>query len=109
MYKLLFWVWAIIILALCSIPGKEIPKLSLWEHTDKIVHIGVFAVLAFFYQKHYRGKIIGILLMIIYGFAIEWHQENFIMGRHFDIWDGVADAIGVGIGLGIANVSKLRS
>lgn len=36
---------------------------------------------------------------VLYGIITEFIQHNFISGRTFDIWDWVADSLGVGIAI----------
>jgi VanZ family protein len=97
--KLLATCWTIIIIIGCSLPGKELPKISLWQHTDKLVHFTFFAVFVFFWfiakpsqQRLWRLFTIALL----FGVAIEYYQKYFVVGRSFDVWDAVADAIGAG-------------
>lgn len=90
--------WTILILIGCSLPGKDIPKVNIFEHFDKVVHFVFFFIyfmLWFFtINKSFKNSIILLLISIIYGFSIELYQMNFVKGRSFDVWDGVADGIG---------------
>ncbi len=96
------FLWTIIIIIGCSIPGKDIPKIGLFEHFDKVVHFTFFAVffILWYIYYHTSKQIVFILILIsaIFGFLIEWYQLNFVAGRSFDVWDGVADTIGALIG-----------
>jgi glycopeptide antibiotics resistance protein len=77
----LFWTIGIIIG--CSLPGRDLPSISVFDHFDykkSNIHIKLIAFSAFF------------------GFAIEFYQLTCVEGRSFDIWDGVADTIGGIIG-----------
>jgi VanZ family protein len=90
--------WTIGIFIGCSLPGKELPSISLFDHFDKVVH---FTFFTFFFILWYlaffsKNKISFYLLALcaFYGFSIEFYQLHFVAGRSFDVWDGVADTIG---------------
>lgn len=91
-------IWTILILIGCSLPGKDLPAITLFDHFDKVVH---FTFFCFFYFLWYAGtkpfenkSLILILISFALGFAIEFYQINFVVGRSFDVWDGVADTFG---------------
>ena len=93
--------WTILIFIGCSLPGKDLPPISLFDHFDKIVHFVFFFIFALVWMlaigrkglqtKHYMFI---ILISVCYGFALEYYQVNFVAGRSWDVWDGVADGIG---------------
>jgi VanZ family protein len=93
-----FYAWLILIFVGCSLPGKEIPKVGLFNNFDKIVHFTFFFVLCILAYLKFgvqNKTIVTILcLAIIYGFALEFYQLYFVKGRSFDVWDGVADSAG---------------
>jgi VanZ family protein len=95
-WMLLAFAWSILIFIGCSLPGKELPKLNLFDNVDKVVHFVFFAVLILLW--HWAGFVrswwICIVVCLLYGFGIELYQMKFVAGRSFDIWDGVADTIG---------------
>jgi VanZ family protein len=88
--------WTVLIIVGCSLPGKEIPKLGLFENIDKVVHFVFFGVFVWIWlaatNKKYKIQIVSIA--IVFGIAIEFYQKHFIKGRSFDAWDAVADSIG---------------
>ena len=90
--------WTIGIFIGCSMPGKDLPSISVFDHFDKVVHFTFFAVFyILWYLFFYKIKYIAIILLFIvflYGFGIEFYQLNCIEGRSFDVWDGVADTVG---------------
>jgi VanZ family protein len=91
-------IWTLIIFIGCSLPGKEIPKIGLFAHFDKLVHF-VFFFMFFLLWKISRSSssnssIIILCLAIVYGFSLEFYQMYFVAGRSFDSWDGIADTIG---------------
>jgi VanZ family protein len=94
--------WTIIILYGVSLPGKELPKLNLFDHFDKVVHFTFFFVFFIlwkmvFSQQEKSSRMI-ILIAIAIGFGIEWYQLNFVVGRSFDVWDGIFDSLGAVFG-----------
>jgi VanZ family protein len=96
----LFWTIGIIIG--CSLPGRDLPSISVFDHFDKVVHFTFFAVFfILWYIVFYKKSNIHIKLIAFsafFGFAIEFYQLTCVEGRSFDIWDGVADTIGGIIG-----------
>jgi len=90
--------WTIGIFIGCSMPGKDLPSISVFDHFDKVVHFTFFAIFyILWYLFFYKIKYIAFTLLFIvflYGFGIEFYQLNCIEGRSFDVWDGVADTVG---------------
>ena len=99
--------WTIIIFIGCSLPGKEIPKLDLFEHIDKVIHFSFFIVFfilwAIRYGVNFKTNLIIFLCAMAYGFGLEFYQLHFVAGRSFDVWDGVADTAGALAGLALVN------
>jgi glycopeptide antibiotics resistance protein len=84
------------------LPGKELPKLNLFDHFDKVVHFTFFFVFFIlwkmvFSQQDKSSRMI-IVIAIAFGFGIEWYQLNFVVGRSFDVWDGIFDSLGAVFG-----------
>ncbi|RUT78856.1 VanZ family protein [Ancylomarina longa] len=97
--------WALLIFILCSVPGDDLPKSSLFNlpYFDKMVHFGMFFVMGIFllaelsYQTNLsKFKMIGIALFLIaaYGALIEYLQQNYFIHRSGDYWDLSADILG---------------
>lgn len=98
--------WAIFILVLCMLPGKDLPKAGWMDYLslDKIVHASFYFTLGILMlnaSKHlhqvqqlsYYSKILNLTLCILYGIGIEYLQEAFT-DRHFDWWDATANSVG---------------
>lgn len=106
-------VWTIVIFVGCSLPGKDLPELSIFDHFDKVVHFSFFMVFFFLWYFSFNSKknagIYLVIMSFIYGFGLEFYQVYFVAGRSFDIWDGVADTLGSVFGLGLIKCSKLKS
>lgn len=65
---------------------------------DKIIHFTGYATLSCVFVLALRPILYvpGLIAMIALGFGIEYMQA--FTGRHMDVWDGVANAIGVFLG-----------
>lgn len=113
-FKHLKWalLWALLILILCGIPGRDIPHISFLEllSFDKFVHAGIFFVLillmvkGFVLQSSYllltqHSKSISLIVCIIYGGSLEAMQETLFEGRSASIFDFIANAFGATVGL----------
>ncbi len=97
--------WIILILFLCTLPGSAIPSVSIFDklHVDKIVHFVLFGgtvlLLAYGYHRQ-KGEISGlalfslVLVVTLYGLAIEFIQKYLVANRSFDIYDLLADGLG---------------
>lgn len=95
--------WAAVIFVLCTLPGENIPKPGFsFPHLDKLVHFGMFFILAIFLtsELHYqtrlkRRTIYWIVAGIsgLYGGAIEVMQELWFL-RSGELWDWMADLLG---------------
>ena len=86
---------------LFCLPGSAFPKED-WlseVYFDKWVHIGIFTVLLFLWCRALQinrvvFSIVLILLAIIYGFLIEFIQDQFVTNRSWDLGDVIADFVG---------------
>lgn len=109
-YYLPALLWIGLILFLCTLPGSDIPQISLLDklHADKIVHVVLFGGIVIwisygFYKQ--KGHISNLTLFFIaflaaaYGLAIEYIQKYMVVNRSFDMWDVVADAAGAIAGI----------
>lgn len=98
-------VWIILILIVCTMPGKDVPTNSFFEkvHFDKFVHFGLFGGIVLFLSLgvYWQRKRVSpfILLFFVflsatYGIAIEFIQKYWAIGRSFDLYDVLADTLG---------------
>jgi VanZ family protein len=103
LYVLPAILWALAIFIASSIPSEDFPNLRIFSY-DKLLHFGVFLVLAFLtyraliHQKHFpslsRSPLLYTVLMVAaYGAFDEIHQ-TIVPGRHPDLLDFLADATG---------------
>ena len=108
--------WAIAIFCASSIPSSAMPSSIIFSQ-DKLLHMGVYAVLGFLvYRGGRRGSMRGwrsaalvtFGLCVLYGASDEFHQ-HFVPGRSMDIFDLLADAIGVACAIGVARYLEARA
>lgn len=103
-YKIILW--SLVIAYLCFAPADEFKNVHITiPHFDKVVHFGMFYILALFIAGK-RDKVNTSLAMVIlpvmaiaYGGIIEIIQWQFIPMRDGDIIDWGADILGVLLGL----------
>jgi glycopeptide antibiotics resistance protein len=104
--------WALIILVLCGIPGRDIPHISFLEilNFDKFVHAGIFFVLilltvrGFLLQTNFiklqqSAKLIAFIICVVFGGSLEILQGTLFEGRTADVFDFVANSFGAILGL----------
>lgn len=100
--------WGLLILVLTLVPAQAVPTGGLLGryHLDKVVHAALFGVFLVLLvrawgwnprsvKSHARPLILAGLLAIGYGALTEVLQELTGAGRRGDVWDLVADAVGV--------------
>jgi VanZ family protein len=98
--------WLAICTLLLTLPGSKLPKENWLDKigADKIVHVILFAALTYLWCTVFRmqgRKTLFFIsfLLLLYGIGIEFIQKHHIPNRGFDVWDIVADAGGVLLGL----------
>jgi VanZ family protein len=108
-----FVLWTLFILIVVGIPGSYIPKpVSFWRllSPDKIVHIFLFGPFAFLLLRylfslpelHSKIKfpfLLTLFLGIIYATITELLQFFVFVGRNGNIYDAIADTVGVITGI----------
>jgi VanZ family protein len=109
-WVLLASVWSILIFIGCSMPGSNLPKLSVWDHFDKVVHFVLFGGCTFLWFMAFPKNLFRVaLVVLVFGIGIEFYQRYFVAGRSFDIWDIVADAVGITFFSCICGAAAMRS
>lgn len=98
-------VWTLVILGLCSIPREEMVE---GLGSDKLHHFGAFGILGALWYWAKPNPFWVIARGIAYGFFIEVWQYVLPIGRMFDLYDGLADAIGIITAIPIAHWFKKR-
>ena len=99
--------WFIISAVLLAIPGNNLPTTGLNQipYFDKMVHLGMFFLLIFFFCVPFRFSSLSLsrganLFAIIstlgfaFGIAMEFVQKFLVANRSFDEVDIVCDGIG---------------
>jgi VanZ family protein len=104
--SLFFWLalgWSIAIFIACSVPQNGVPSLS---NSDKVQHAAVFLVFGVLWMWSGRkpGWVIGVGSG--FGMLIEIWQGVMPLGRSFDWYDGLADAVGVLLGVGLVLLGR---
>ena len=97
------WILMMVAITIQSSMGSiKIPDME-FRMMDKAVHFIVFGILGFlmirgFYLQPLLAKTNPIIAVIVIGALFsasdEWHQ-TFVPGRMGDIWDWVADTLGI--------------
>lgn len=97
--KYLAFATTLVILVLCTMPSKNIELPA--KMSDKTAHFLAFAAWAFCWQAAYGKYIQTFVLGVLYGIVIEFLQGALpeAFHRSFDMYDALADSIGVVIGL----------
>jgi VanZ family protein len=119
--RILWCGWLLVVLVGTLLPANSAPlhelgRLALSDKTEHfIAYFGLAAPLPFLGQWRPRKMLLWCAGLIAFGFGLEVAQA-FAPGRSPDVWDGVADSIGVVCGAmlgltgrGIAHVWRLRS
>src|SRR5574337_308071 len=99
--------WALLILILCGMPGKDIPHISFLEllSFDKWVHAGIFFVLTLLLIRSFRlqqkrewllrnAVYLAPALAGLYGGLTEILQATLFIDRDADLYDFIADGFG---------------
>ena len=105
-WKLPALLWSLTILALTSYPKLEIPDIG-FSAMDKLAHMSVYYVFGFlliraFMENRQDLPFYDYCRIGLYGIAFavfdELHQKV-IPGRFCEFWDGMADIIGIVLGI----------
>lgn len=103
--------WALFILVICNLPLGGIDKSPrFFPGFDKLVHCGLFAVLAVLYSlgsiRRWNTRTVRIeialkntIVLISYGALIEWLQTYVFTWRSGDWNDLFADTVGACLGM----------
>lgn len=91
--------WTILIYWLCLLPKSELPTNPLFdfEGFDKIVHFVFYSIMFFLYYVGLGKKRIPFIVIfcLAVGISIECLQAYLPINRAFDLWDIVANGVGV--------------
>lgn len=100
MKRFLAILWSIVIIVLCSLPGKDLPQVNILNF-DKVAHFGVMFIWAilWLWDKPSRNIWFVALGGGIFGTAIEFYQDMLPWERSFDWFDALADFVGACCGV----------
>lgn len=108
-YKSLIWAIIIAIASLAHISTPDVLKDKLIPHSDKIVHIGIYAIFSFLLlwdNKKNKSNNLRLLLSFLYGVLMEILQYLLTDYRSMEFNDVIANTIGVLTGLILFNKLK---
>jgi len=108
-YKSISWAIIILIASLSHITPPDALKDRLIPHSDKIIHIGIYAIFSFLLlwdNKKSKGINLRLLLAFLYGVLMELLQYLLTDYRSMEFDDVVANLIGVLTGLFFYNKLK---
>lgn len=99
--------WALLILILCGIPGKDLPHSDFLDllNFDKFVHASIFFVLVLLLMRGFKKQtafpllqkhagIFAVTFSVIYGGMMEVMQGALFKDRSPDINDFIANSFG---------------
>ena len=92
------WILVLFITISCLEPPRYVPNLHLW---DKLEHALAFFGLTFWFGGLVRRRAYPLLVlwMLLFGAGIEVAQGVMGLGRDADVWDWVADSVGVALAI----------
>lgn len=93
-------VWAIVILALSTTAGIQMPEVVF--SPDKWGHFAAYGILAWLVfmalkksgQYNSKSTVVAVVVVSLYGVALEFVQWAFFPNRFFEVWDMVANFSG---------------
>ncbi len=101
-YKILVLLYLLLILAISKIPGYSIPDPEILS-ADKLLHILEYSILGFLMVRSLnrisRIPIIIIITGSLIFASIDEMLQRFTPGRLPDVYDFIADALGIFLGL----------
>jgi VanZ family protein len=102
------WLLLGLVLYLSLMPSP--PEPLSFPHADKLEHGLAYAALALWFCQIYLRRptrIIAVILLIGMGVAVEFIQR-WSGYRYFDVWDMLANSLGVFLGYGLAHTALGR-
>jgi VanZ family protein len=109
-------VWTLVLLLLMTIPMAEnpIPRVGVLRYWDKIAHVFLFGVTGFvgvygsrFFRRFGSRLTFGLIFSLFLAFGTESVQA-FLSYRTADVYDLMADALGIFMGLFVYLVAYLH-
>lgn len=101
-------VWTVVIVVACTVPGERLPPAPFLSF-DKLVHVAMFAPLAFLWRRALGPRDLAVLVgSAALAVLIELWQALPFIGRTGDVGDAVADIVGALVGLAAARALARR-
>jgi VanZ family protein len=101
-------IWISLVVILSLLPQSSVSKYQWWhfQHSDKVIHAGIYAVMAvallYGFQGARQGKakqyFYTLVFCLLIGIFLEGMQQTKLIGRHFEILDIIANIIGALLG-----------
>lgn len=103
LYKVLAWLFLLLIIILSLLPGSSIPKMK-WQDfigLDKIAHFIMYGLCFYLFIKAYKMNrdnslfYISFMGLLLLGLLLEFFQMILQAGRSFDLYDLLANVTGL--------------
>tara|TARA_B100001057_G_C22360478_1_gene760662 strand:+ start:208 stop:585 length:378 start_codon:yes stop_codon:yes gene_type:complete len=102
-------VWVVAIAILHAVPGSDFPEISFYDffQLDKLIHAIIFTIGIYLFavalkeQQKIQFLHYLVILFIAYGLFLEVLQGLIFIERSADLFDWLADTIGVFLGVWI--------
>jgi glycopeptide antibiotics resistance protein len=98
--RLLFFAYIILVTTLSLLPSSDLPKVVLFPHADKLIHMGMYGGFTFLllwgWPRTFKGirELLPLLIILVYGFVVELLQQYASIGRSFEFTDILANITG---------------
>ena len=98
--KTLLFLYLLVITLLSLWPSDGLPNVMLFPYADKFIHAGMYAGFTFLMLWAWPEKFIGFkqiipfLIVVAWGFFMEFLQRYTQFGRSFDLSDELANSLG---------------
>lgn len=91
--------WTVTIVVGCLIPGNGLPSLEILSY-DKVIHVLLFVGFGWLWTTAFPRQAVLVLISgIALGIAIEVAQGALPINRSPDVFDAIADVVGLLIGM----------
>jgi len=98
--KILFFLYLLLITLLSLIPSNDLPRVVLFPHADKLIHMTMYAGFTFLLFLGWpnmdipKRRWIPLLSIFLWGLTMEVLQGLGPWGRSFDLFDELANVFG---------------
>lgn len=109
MRRTLALLWTVGLFASTLTPGEYVPEVPILSF-DKVVHVSLFFGFAMLWLSLYPTRRRDVFLGgVAVGIAIELLQHYLPIHRSGDVWDAVADTVGLLLALGVTTLARRRA